>query len=155
MSPIPWVPEGAFENLPAPRLQNASPRFHSAPLAPTAAHRQASRGPRGPRAAKCVTTHFCRSLLPTSLATVRPPPVLSVCHRASWGSWGSLAFRRAPSNNSRFLRSSHVFKALPLDAPPGPQSASHVPQTNRANSRREPQTSRNASSPQGIQGGGL
>ena len=46
--------------MPAPRPQNASPRFHSAPMAPAAAHRQASRGPRGPRAAKCVTTHFCR-----------------------------------------------------------------------------------------------
>ena len=44
------------------RPQNASPGFHSAPRAPTAAHPQGSRGSRGPRTAKCVTTHFCRGL---------------------------------------------------------------------------------------------
>ena len=65
--PIPWVPGVRLENSQTLGPQNASPRFHSAPLAPTAAHRQASRGSRGPRASKCVTTHFCR----VSLA---PPP---------------------------------------------------------------------------------
>ena len=73
---IPWVPWGALENLRASRPQNASPRFHSAPAAPTAAHRQASRGPRGPRAAKCVTTHHDAFPRGVSLATPLPPPGL-------------------------------------------------------------------------------
>ena len=64
--------------MPAPRLQNVSPRFHSAPRAPAAAHRQASRGPRGPRASKCVTTHFCRVSL---AAPPRPHP----CFRSAGG----------------------------------------------------------------------
>ena len=75
-------------------------------------------------------------------------PVLSVCHKAA------LPFAARPKN-SRFLRSSRVFKALPLDASPGLLNASRDSQTSRANSRRALQTLRKASSPQGIQGGGL
>ena len=63
--------------------------------------------------------------------------------------------RARAAENSHFLRSSRFFKAPPPGAPPGPVHASRVSQTNRANSRRKPQTLRKASSPQGIQGGGL
>ena len=138
--------------LPAPRPQNASPRFHSAPMAPAAAHRQASRGPRGPRASKSVTTHFCRVSAPPA------PPVISVSQKSP-GAAGAARGPRAPraraAENSHFPRSSRDFKAPPAGAPPGPVHASRVSQTNRANSRRKPQTLRKASSPQGIQGGGL
>ena len=65
---------------------------------------------------------------------------------------GCLSPRTA--KNSRFAASSRVFKALPPRAIPSLLNASRVSQTNRANSRREPQTFRKASSSQGIQGGG-
>ena len=99
-------------------------------------------------APKCMTTHF---FTPPGGAFKRLT-VISVCHKASWGSF---AFRRAPRENSRFWRSSRVCKALPRGASPGRLNASRVSQTNRANSRRTLQTFRNASSPQGIQGGGF
>ena len=57
---IPWVPWGRLGNLRDPGLLAAPPRFHSAPAAPAAARRQGSRRSSGPRAAKCVTTQFCR-----------------------------------------------------------------------------------------------
>ena len=70
--PIPWVPWGRIENSRAPGLLAAPPRFHRAPAAPAAAHRQGSRRPFGPRASKCVTTHFRGGLFGLPL----PPPGL-------------------------------------------------------------------------------
>ena len=79
--PIPWVPWGRIENSQAPGLLAAPPRFHRAPAAPAAAHRQGSSRPFGPRAAKCVTTHFCRGLSSPPL----PPPGPLPCFRSAVG----------------------------------------------------------------------
>ena len=66
----------------------------------------------------------------------------------------SPASRRAAAANLRFVRSSRDFKALPRDAPSGllrlPREAHKIP----AFPARAPQTLRNATSPQGTQGGG-
>ena len=164
--PIPWVPWGALENLRTSRLQNASPRFHSAPLAPTAAHRQLFRGPRGPRVAKCVTTHFCRA----SLAAPPRPPVISVCRRAARSRLeppgacapprsrrGKLAFPavltrfqgpapwRTPRPRARLARFPNKSREFKERAPN--LSKSQLPSGHPG---RRAQTLRNASSPQGI-----
>ena len=97
-----------------------------------------------------MTTNFCKVSL---LATPKVPGMISVCHKASWGSWGSFAFRRAPRKLA-FLAVLTRFKALPRRRSLRLPEASRVSQTNKANWRRALQTFRKASPPQGTQGGG-
>ena len=119
--------------------------------APASTQRQAPWGSLKPGASKRVTTHFCG----VSLFHPLPPPRLQPCFRSAIRPPCLCeALRRAPPQKTRFFSSSRVFKALPPGASPGLLNASRVSQTNRANSRRTLQTFRNASSPQGIQGGG-
>ena len=56
--PLPRVPWGSLEISRAPGLLAAPPRFQKAPAPPAQTHLQGSTGSFGPRAAKCVTTHF-------------------------------------------------------------------------------------------------
>ena len=89
------------------------------------------------------------------------PGMISVCHpcralgllEAPGGLRGRCASPRF-RKNLRFLRSSRVSKALPLDASARPHGASQRSPKNRAVSSNTPQTLPNASTPQGIQGGG-
>ena len=74
--------------------------------------------------------------------------MLSVCH--GWG----LVFARFAAGNLRFLASSRDFKPPPRDAPSGLLRLPRESHQIRAKPARAPQTLRNATSPQGTQGGG-
>ena len=142
---MPW---GRLGNLRTPGLPVASPRFQKVPAPPSAAPRQGFWGSFGPRASKCVTMHHDAFPFGSLWASLCP-------RKASRAAWGLPRLAPRAAENPHFVRSSRDFKRPPRDAPSGLLRLPRESHQIRAKPARAPQTLRNATSPQGTQGGGV
>ena len=139
---MPW---GALKNLRVSALLRVSPRSQKVPAPPAQTQRQGLQGVLWDTRLKSHDDAFPKGPGMIRSASLGPPEAPGGLR----GRCASPRFRK----NLRFLRFSFL-RPCPLTLLQGPMAHRSDPQRIRAVWRKTPQTFRNASPPQGIQGGG-